>query len=76
MFTNSLTIVDFSFCHSRRLSPTFVIGDPGLSGIQGSVPGGPTRMEEQKNLDPLNSQTKCNTLLRCCHGTLLYTTHP
>ena len=27
-------------------------------------------------LDPLNSQTKCNTLLRCCHGTLLHTTHP
>ena len=27
-------------------------------------------------LDPLNSQTKCNTLLRCCHGTLLYTHHP
>ena len=27
-------------------------------------------------LDSLNSQTKCNTLLRCCHGTSLYTTHP
>ena len=25
-------------------------------------------------LDPLNSQTKCNTLLSCCHATLLYLT--
>ena len=29
-----------------------------------------------RTLDSLNSQTKCNTLLRCCHGTRLYTTHP
>ena len=31
---------------------------------------------KRTTLDPLNSQTKCNTLLRCCHGTSLYTTHP
>ena len=28
------------------------------------------------NLKVLNSQTKCNTLLRCCHGTLLHSSHP
>lgn len=39
----------------------------GIQGMDGLAAGGG---------GGLNSQTKCNTLLRCCQGTLLHTPHP
>ena len=48
-------------------SSTFLIEDPGVFLVS---------FVNRKALDSLNSQTKCNTLLRCCHGTRLYTYHP
>ncbi len=44
---------------------------PGIDAVGGDVIGVGVEVKAR-----LNSQTKCNTLLRCCHGTRLYAHHP